>query len=215
MVATHNTLPSSFLDLSDRQLYKQLIDSQDSKIDAMQAEINALKLLVSQHHQRDPMDLAVADKPSAFSFSRIGKRPRIQTVTLEWGSTVLPSLQNLIDDARAERLRNAKLDDHDMELNGLILDALPQWFQEALLHHFKVSHEQLLSSSFDDMCTRLLEFGLETDHKGRYATFFQRHGSIRAAIMSRSSLNGRRVSARAPGGSHDATANCLEPAIDS
>ena len=39
------------------------------------------------------------------------------------------------------------------------------------------------------LCHRVLEFGLETDHQGRYATFFQRHGPFRAAIMARSSLN--------------------------
>ena len=206
-------MTSDCLDLSERQLYKQLIESQNSKIDAMQADLNALKLLVN-HQQHDPLDPAAADKPSAFSFSCIGKWPRIQTITLESGSAVVPSLQNLIDDARTERMCNAKLDKDDIELNGLILDALPQWFQEALQHHFKLSHEQLLSSSFDDLCTRLLEFGLETDHQGRYATFFQRHGSIRAAIMSRSSLNGRRIGAR-PGGTRDATATALVPAIDS
>jgi hypothetical protein len=110
----------------------------------------------------------------------------------------------LIDDARAELIthqNNAKLDKNAHELNGLILDALPKWFILALQDHTKLSQNQLLDLSPEQFSNRLLEIGLEMDHKGRYATFFQHHGSVRAALMAGSSLNRVWVGARAPGGS--------------
>jgi hypothetical protein len=189
-------------DASDLQQIKQLIELQNSKIEALQAELGALKSLFNQH----VTDAASADKHSGY---RIGKRPRIPTITLESGSPVLLLLENLMDDARTELIAHpnyAKQNKAAHELNGLILDALPQWFKLALQHHTNLSQNQLLDLSCDEFSNRLLEFGLEMDHQGRYATFFQHHGSVRAAIMAGSSLNRVWVGARAPGGSASGTA---------
>jgi hypothetical protein len=184
------------LDASDQQQIKQLIELQNSKIEALQAEVGALKSLFDQRLT----DAASAD--AGYSLAR--KRSRIPTTTLESGSPVLLLLENLIDDARAELIVHpnyAKLDKDVHELNGLILDALPKWFILALQHHTKLSQTQLLDLSPEEFSNRLLEFGLELDHKGRYATFFQRRGSVRAAIMAGSSLNRAWAGSRAPGGS--------------
>ncbi len=188
-------MTNQFLDIPERHLYKQVFELQNAKIDALRAEINALKSLVNQH----PSDPAVADE-DGFSAGHIGKRLCIPSVTLESGSPVLFLLQKLIDDARTELIAHPHYAKDAHELNGLILDALPQWFKLSLQHHTKLSQTQLLDLSFDEFCNRLLELGLEMDHQGRYATFFQRHGSVRAAIMAGSSLNRAWVGTRAPGG---------------
>ncbi len=106
-----------------------------------------------------------------------------------------------MDDVRAELTAHPNNDKNAHELNGLVLDALPQWLTPAIQDHTKLSQTQLLDLSPEEFSNRLLEFGLEMDHHGRYATFFQHHGSVRAAIMAGSSLNRAWVDTRAPGGS--------------
>jgi hypothetical protein len=187
------------LDASDQQQIKQLIELQNSKIEALQAELDALKSRFNQHFP----DAAPADKQAGHSSeeSKTRKRPRIPTITLVSGSPVLPVLEKLMDDVRAELTAHPNNDKNAHELNGLVLDALPQGLIPALQDHTKLSQTQLLELSPEQFSNRLLEFGLEMDHHGRYATFFQHHGSVRAAIMAGSSLNRAWVDTRAPGGS--------------
>ena len=186
------------LDASDRQQIFQLIELQNSKIEALQAELDALKSRFNQQFT----DAASADKHAGHSSaaSSAGKRARIPTITIEPGSPVLPLLEKLLDDVRAELTAHPNNEKNAHELNGLVLDALPQRFIVAFQDHTKLSQTQLLDLSPEEFCNRLLEFGLEMDHKGRYATFFQHHGSVRAAIMAGSSLNRAWVGSRAPGG---------------
>jgi hypothetical protein len=185
------------LDDSERKYYLHLIELQNAKIGALEAEFSALKSFVYQLHATEAK---AGDKSSV----RLGKRQRIPTIALESGSPVLLHLQKLIDDARTELIAHPQFleldkDAPQAELNGLIFDALPQWLQLELQHHFKLSQTQLLDLSFEEFCKTLLEFGLDMDHRGQYSTFFQRHGSIRAAIMSGSSLSRPSVRTRAPG----------------